>query len=102
MVASIFGFLAFFWFCLASIRVLYANYRYGESHLRMVNTFLLPYFCARLLFYLTVYGQFDLDFVIFTGTVGLSIALNDGVRSRAHQVREYEEYLALEAEGLPA
>ncbi|MBI3415078.1 MAG: hypothetical protein HY043_07130 [Verrucomicrobia bacterium] len=99
---GIFGFLAFLWFCVSGLRVLYLNYRYGEAHLKLVNTFLLPYFCARLLFYLTIYGQFDLDFVIFTGTVGMSVALNGGVRSFADKHREREEALALEAMPAPA
>jgi hypothetical protein len=69
---GIFGFLSFLWFCVAALGALYRNYRYGEEPLRLINTFLLAYFCARLVFYITLYGQFDLDLVLFTGTVGLS------------------------------
>jgi O-antigen ligase len=79
---GIFGFIAFLWFCAASIRVLYQNYRYGDKALENINTFLFVYFVARLIFYLIFYGQFDLDFISFTGTVGLSVALNGGMRSR--------------------
>jgi hypothetical protein len=90
---GILGFGAFLWFCAASMSVLRRNLRYGVPELRTINTFLLAYFLARLLFYLVFYGQFDLDFFQFTGTIGLSIALNGGVRSAADQV---------EAETVPA
>jgi hypothetical protein len=79
---SIFGALAFLLFSVGGWRALYANYRYGDPQLKGVNTFLLAFFLARLSFYLTFYGQFDLDLMIFTGAVGLSIAINGGVRRK--------------------
>jgi hypothetical protein len=74
------GTLMFAIFCWAALRVLYRNYRHSPDHLKLINTFFLSYFVARLLFYLGFYGQFDLDLMIFTGIVGLSVALNGGVR----------------------
>jgi O-antigen ligase len=79
---GIFGFLAFAAFCWGSLRALYANYRYGDPELNRINTFLLAYFIARLVFYLTIYGEFHLDLMIFTGIIGLSLTLNGGVRSK--------------------
>lgn len=79
---GIFGVLGFGWFCVAALRVLYRNYRYGEASLKTANTFLLAFFIGRLLFYIVFYGQFDLDLMVFTGTVGLSISLNHGIRPR--------------------
>ena len=76
------GFICFCWFIWASLRVLMRNYRYSPQDLKNINTFLLAFFLARLGFYLVFYGQFDLDLMIFTGTVALSISLNHGVRSR--------------------
>jgi hypothetical protein len=70
------AFLAFVW---GAWRVLLRNYRDGPPELQRVNTFLIAYFSARLLFFLVFYGQFDLDLMVFTGTVGLSLALNGGV-----------------------
>ena len=96
---GIFGFLSFLWFCVAALGALYRNYRYGEEPLRLINTFLLAYFCARLVFYITLYGQFDLDLVLFTGTVGLSVALNGGVKTR--ETQESEEIVEVE-EAVPA
>jgi hypothetical protein len=78
---GLFGFVAFVWFCGAALNVLVKNFRYGDPQLRLFNTFLLTYFTGRLIFYSIFYGQFDADFFHFTGTVGLSIALNGGIRS---------------------
>ena len=73
------GFLAFFWFCWAGLRVLHRNYRHGPEHLKSANTFLLSMFSARLVFYIFLYGQFELDLPLFVGIVALSISLNGGV-----------------------
>jgi hypothetical protein len=79
---GIWGLLAFVWFCVASIRVLYRNYRYSPPELRVINTFLLSYFVGRLVFYLSIYGEFYLDLMLFTGTIGLSLSLNRGVQQK--------------------
>ena len=75
------GTVAFVVFLCASWRVLRRNYLYGSPELQRVNTFLIAYFTARLIFYTFFYGQFDLDLMVFTGVVGLSISLNGGVAS---------------------
>ena len=77
------GILCFVWFCWSSLWVLMRNYRYSPPDLKNINTFLLAFFLARLSFYFVFYGQFDLDLMVFTGLVGISIALNHGVRSAA-------------------
>ena len=78
---GLFGTFAFFWFCWAAFKALKSNYRYGDPALKAVNTFLLSFFATRLAFYLVFYGQFDLDLMVFTGVVGLSLALNGGIRT---------------------
>jgi len=80
------GAVAFACFLFASWRVLRRNYLYGDADLKNINTFLIAYFSARLLFYLSFYGQFDLDLMVFTGVVGLSISINGGVKSPPSQV----------------
>jgi O-antigen ligase len=77
---GIFGFLFALWFFASALRVLYRNYRWGEESLRLINTFLIAYFAERLVFFFVFYGQFDMDLFVFTGTVGLSLAINGGVR----------------------
>jgi hypothetical protein len=78
---GIWGFAAFLWFCGSSMSVLIRNLRYGDPSLKMINTFLLTCFSARLIYYFVFYGQFDSDLFQFTGTIGMSIALNGGVCS---------------------
>ncbi len=78
---GVFGSAAFAVFIVAGWRVLRRNYLYGDPELRNINTFLIAFFAARFLFFLIFYGQFDLDLMVFTGVVGLSIAINGGVKS---------------------
>ncbi len=73
---SLFGLLAFLWFCWGAIRMLWVNYRYGASELIAINTFLISLFCARVVFFFTAYGQFDTDLAVFTGIAGLSVLVN--------------------------
>jgi O-antigen ligase len=73
------GTMAFAAFVFAGWRVLRSNYLYGPKELKRINTFLIAYFTTRLVFYLGLYGQFDLDLMVFTGVVGLSVSLNGGV-----------------------
>lgn len=74
-----FGALAFLWFLIASGRLLYNNYRYGDPPYRQVNSFLLAYFLAKVAFFLLVYGSFQNDLMVFTGLVGLSASINGGM-----------------------
>ena len=80
---GIWGLLSFFWLLYAGIKILYANYRYGDPRIQNINTFFLSIFLGRAIFYLTLYGQFDLDLMSFVGIVALSIAINGGMRKRA-------------------
>ena len=83
---GIWGLLLFGWFCWAALTVLVRNHRYGKDPLKPMNTFLLSLFVGRLVFFIFVYGQFDLDLFLFTGIVGLSIALNGGVRRASEAI----------------
>lgn len=95
---GIWGLIAFIWFSAAGWWVLLRNKRYGDPDLYKINTFLLAYFVGRLIFYTIFYGQFDLEFIQLTGTVGLSIAINHGVCSpRSEQARQSEETEQVEA-----
>jgi hypothetical protein len=77
---GIFGLLAFAAFCWGAVRALYANYRYGEPDMKLINTFLLADFIMSLVVFWTYYGEFYLDLINFTGIIGLSLTLNGGVR----------------------
>ena len=76
---GIWGAIAFVWFLFAAIRVLYANYRYGDPSLRVINTFLLAAFVARVIFFLLIVGALSNDMLAFCGLLGLSVSLNGGV-----------------------
>ena len=79
---GLFGVAGFLWFVFASVRVLLHNYRYGDPDLKGINTFLLAYFLARLVFFFTVFGSFHMEFMIFTGIVGISVSFNGGMSPR--------------------
>jgi hypothetical protein len=95
------GMVAFLWFLWAGFRVLKRNYRYGDPSLRRVNTFLLAYYVARTVFYFVFYGQFDGDLAFFTGVLGLSVSLNNGVAGPEPVSSPQQETLA-HAEPVPA
>ncbi len=77
---GIFGVIVVVWFWIASVRVLYLNFRYGEPRLRNINTFFLAYFIALVLQFLFVVGFIGSDLPTFVGILGLSISINGGVR----------------------
>jgi O-antigen ligase len=85
---GIFGVLAFLWFIIASIRLLYRNYRFSDERIRNINTFLFSYFVARTIFYFVGYGAFNSDLPAFAGIVALSIAINGGMRRWPEPVAE--------------
>jgi O-Antigen ligase len=76
---GIWGALAFLWFLGAGLWVLHRNYRYGDSSLQTVNTFLLAMFGAKALMFLVIFGSLYSEVYVFVGYLGLSISLNGGV-----------------------
>jgi O-antigen ligase len=76
---GIFGTVGFIWFQLACLRMLYRNYRWGDPSLKIINTFLLAWFAARIICYWFLFGAFNSDLMVFTGLAGLSICLNHGM-----------------------
>jgi O-Antigen ligase len=76
---GIYGVVGFLWFLIASLRVLYNNYRYGEPELKSANTMLLAFFIAQTVLFLFVFGSFYGELFKFTGLIGLSVSLNGGM-----------------------
>jgi len=70
------GFLCFVWLMVAGARFLYTRFRAGPPELRRINAFLLALFLARLLLFFFIFGSLYNDLFIFTGILGLSVALN--------------------------
>jgi O-antigen ligase len=85
---GIFGLVAFLWFFFASVRLLYRNHVFSEDKLRMINTFLLAYFVCRTIFYFVGFGALHSDLQMFVGIVGLSIAINGGVRGPSREAEQ--------------
>ena len=79
---GIWGVIAFLWFLVASFKVLWANYKYGDPDIRRTNSFLLSYFAAKTILFFFVFGGFYSDMMMFAGLVGFSIALNGGVAKK--------------------
>jgi O-antigen ligase len=77
---GIFGVLGFLWLLVAGLRVLYLNQCFGDPALQNINTFLLSYFVARAVFYWVGFGAFNSEIPLFLGVLGLSVALNGGVK----------------------
>ncbi len=76
---GIWGCLALLWFLAAGTWALYRNYRYSDPALQRVNTFLLAAFVGETLFFLFGFGDLATDMMKFTGLLGLSVSINNGV-----------------------
>ncbi|MCD8533355.1 MAG: hypothetical protein LR011_00615, partial [Verrucomicrobia bacterium] len=63
---GIWGILGFIWFAVSSWRIIHYNYLKSPPILKNINTLLLSYYSANMLFYCTLYGQFHLDLATFT------------------------------------
>jgi len=80
---GIWGTIGFLWFLVASFKLLWANYKYGDPDLRKTNAFLLAYFIAKMILFFFVFGGFYGDLAVFTGMVGFSASLNGGIAKPA-------------------
>jgi hypothetical protein len=92
---GIFGVIGFVWFIAASIRLLLRNWRCSDPRLKLINTFLLAAFVARIVFFCFVFGGLYSELFIFTGLVGLSVSLNGQPKPQTDEQPSEEE--ALEA-----
>jgi hypothetical protein len=98
---GIWGVLAFLWFVVASIRLLWKNYKYGEADLHKINTLLMCYFIAKTIMFLFVFGGFYGDLVTFAGIVGLGISLNRGVAAKSVPLTESSQVVFNRRRALP-
>jgi hypothetical protein len=76
---GIWGVLAFAWFLIASLRLLWRNFKYGDPNILNINRFLFVAFIVQTVFFIAVFGAFYVDLARFVGIVALSIAMNHGV-----------------------
>jgi hypothetical protein len=76
------GALAWLVFCVISLRAFVRNFRYGEERWRNLNGLLLALYAGKIVFFFFIFGDFALQLYEFTGLLGLSIAINGGVREK--------------------
>lgn len=77
---GLWGAVTFLWLLAAGAWVLIRNYQFGPPELHSINALLLAIYLTRVLFFFVIFGALYLDLYQFVGLVGLSIALNGGVR----------------------
>jgi hypothetical protein len=77
------GVIAFIWFLVAGYRALHRNYLYGDPSMLQINRVLFAYYIVQVILFFAVIGSLYSGFVNFIAPVGLSIALNGGMCSRA-------------------
>jgi hypothetical protein len=76
---GIWGVLCFLWFTVASIKVLWLNWKNSAPEVLNVNKFFFLYFIAKLIFFIFIFGAFYVDILFFTTLVALSLSINRGV-----------------------
>jgi len=80
---GIWGVIGLLWFWIAGQRALYLNYKNGAEALKRLNALLFALFISRVICFVFVYGTFYDDLASFTGILGLSVAVNHGIRKPA-------------------
>ena len=73
---GIYGLVIFMWIIAAGSLYLYKNYQQGLPELKVINGFLFACFTARAIFFFSVFGAIALELYVYTGILGLSVALN--------------------------
>ncbi len=73
---GIFGTAAFLWFLGAGFTLLNRTFKRSTPALRNVNALLLAAFAAHVFFFFFGFGSLHSDLPMFTGFLGLSVALN--------------------------
>jgi hypothetical protein len=88
---GIYGAVAFTWFLIAGLRVLYRNFKYGAPEFRNINALLLATFAARVVVFYLVFGSLYSDLAGFLGWLGLGVAINGPDPSRESAASEAQE-----------
>jgi hypothetical protein len=99
---GIWGVIGFAWFSIASLRVLWRNFKYGDESIKNINGFLLTCFLAKLFFFFFIFGAFYMDLSTLTGIIALSISFNRGMASPATAPVPVKVSAEPEAEPTPA
>jgi hypothetical protein len=95
---GLWGLVGFCWFLVVSLKYLHRNYLHGDPALQRVNTFLYAFFTARIVTFFLVFGAITVELFIFTGLIGLSVALNGSEPYKAPEAETKSEELPYEEE----
>jgi hypothetical protein len=76
------GVIGFLWLVGAGLKVVYNNYKYGDPEFRRVNTYFFAAYMTKAIYFFAVFGSFEGDLAGFLGLLGMSIAINGGMRQR--------------------
>ena len=78
---GVWGMISYLWVALATIFVLFRNYRYGEQEIKPVNLYLFAMSLNHFIGYFFLFGSYADDIGEFAKLTGFSIALNWGIKS---------------------
>jgi hypothetical protein len=82
------GSICFIWFLVAGWKALARNYRYGDVEFVGMNRFLYATYITKVVMFFVIFGALHTDLFMFTTIVGLSVAVNGGVKSPAPATRQ--------------
>jgi hypothetical protein len=82
---GIYGMMGFLWVVFAGLRILHRNYKFGSPDYRSINGLFLAAFTAHSLYFFVGFGSLYSDMALFTGLLGMSVALNGTEPSHAPQ-----------------
>jgi O-Antigen ligase len=76
---GIWGVIAVVWFLVASIWVVYRNYRYCPPEFKVLNTFLFTIYVISVIDFLFLFGGLSAGMSNWAGILGMSVCINRGV-----------------------
>jgi hypothetical protein len=77
---GVWGMISYLWVTLATLFVLYRNWRYGDAEIKTVNALLLVMAFQRFFGYFFLFGAYSGDLGEFAKLAGFSVALNWGIK----------------------
>jgi hypothetical protein len=98
---GIWGAIVFLWLVIAGMWAMYCNYRHGDESLRTINTFLWVSCLLFIVRFFFLFGTLSTDMMYYAAMVGLSVAVNGGVRRTAPQPVQARQPMDYPAKILP-
>jgi hypothetical protein len=77
---GIWGMISYLWVGVATLFILYRNYRYGDADLKTLNTFLLASGITSVVGFFFLFGAYSADVGNWAKLAGVSLAFNWGIQ----------------------